>query len=52
MNLIMGAITGLTLGISLAFFIEYMDRSIKGIEDVEMLLELPVLGVIPRFSRE
>jgi uncharacterized protein involved in exopolysaccharide biosynthesis len=52
MNLIMGAITGLILGISLAFFIEYMDRSIKGIEDVERLLELPVLGVIPRFSRE
>jgi uncharacterized protein involved in exopolysaccharide biosynthesis len=52
MNLIMGAITGLTLGISLAFFIEYLDRSIKGIEDVERFLELPVLGVIPRFNKD
>lgn len=52
MNMIMGAIAGLILGISLSFFIEYMDRSIKGIEDVERLLELPVLGIIPRFSKE
>lgn len=51
MNLIMGAMTGLLLGISLAFFSEYMDQSIKGIEDVEKLLELPVLGVIPRFNK-
>jgi uncharacterized protein involved in exopolysaccharide biosynthesis len=52
MNMIMGAIAGFILGISLSFFIEYMDRSIKGIEDVEKLLELPVLGIIPRFSKE
>ena len=52
MNMIMGAITGLLLGVSLAFFIEYMDLSIKGIDDVDRLLDLPVLGIIPKFTRE
>lgn len=37
----------LILGIMLAFLLEYMDNTIKTIEDVETYLDMPVLGVIP-----
>ncbi|KAB2675254.1 MAG: polysaccharide biosynthesis tyrosine autokinase [Verrucomicrobia bacterium] len=43
-----GAIFGLLLGIGLAFFIEYIDTSVKTIDDVEQSLGAPVLGVIPQ----
>ncbi len=39
---------GAALGIALAFFIEYLDTSVKTIEDIERYLQLPVLAVIPR----
>ncbi len=41
-------IVGLILGIGLAFFIEYLDTSVKTLEDVEKLLNIPVLAVIPK----
>jgi capsular exopolysaccharide synthesis family protein len=44
----LAAIAGLVLGIMLAFFIEYLDTSVKTIDDVERYLGLPVLGVIPQ----
>lgn len=39
---------GLLIGILLAFFIEYLDTSVKTIDDVERALQAPVLGVIPQ----
>ena len=36
------------LGISLAFFLEYLDTSVKTMEDVEKSLDIPVLAVIPK----
>ncbi len=48
LNLALGALVGLVLGIGLAFFIEYLDTSIKTMEDVEALLGVPVLAIIPR----
>jgi capsular exopolysaccharide synthesis family protein len=45
-NVPMGAAAGLLLGVALAFFIEFLDTSIKRIEDVEKYLGLPILGVI------
>jgi succinoglycan biosynthesis transport protein ExoP len=45
-NVPMGAAAGLLLGVALAFFIEFLDTSIKRIEDVERYLGLPILGVI------
>jgi capsular exopolysaccharide synthesis family protein len=44
----LGIIIGLTVGIGLAFFIEYLDTSVKTIDDVERTLQAPVLGVIPQ----
>lgn len=46
LNVTIGAVVGLVLGVALAFFIEFLDTSVKRIEDVEKYLGLPVLGVI------
>ncbi len=48
LNMGLGALVGLALGIGLAFFIEYLDTSVKTMEDVETLLGVPVLAIIPR----
>src|SRR6185436_12337344 len=47
-NIAIGIIVGLAIGIGLAFFIEYLDTSVKTIDDVERALQAPVLGVIPQ----
>jgi capsular exopolysaccharide synthesis family protein len=44
----LGVIVGLMVGLGLAFFIEYLDTSVKTIDDVERSLQAPVLGVIPQ----
>jgi polysaccharide biosynthesis transport protein len=41
------ALVGLVLGVALAFFIEYLDTSVKTLDDVERYLQIPVLAVIP-----
>ncbi|MGI8890639.1 MAG: GumC family protein [Chthoniobacterales bacterium] len=48
LNLALGALVGLLLGVGLAFFIEYLDTSVKTMEDVENLLGVPVLAIIPQ----
>ena len=48
LNIALGIIIGLVVGIGLAFFIEYLDTSVKTIDDVERSLQSPVLGVIPQ----
>ena len=45
--MLVGGFAGLVLGLALAFMMETMDTSIGTIEDVEKLLGLSVLGVIP-----
>jgi succinoglycan biosynthesis transport protein ExoP len=47
LNLSVGAVVGLVLGLALAFFIEFIDTSVKSVEEVEKYFQLPVLGVIP-----
>jgi polysaccharide biosynthesis transport protein len=48
LNIGLGIIVGLVVGVGLAFFIEYLDTSVKTIDDVERALGSPVLGVIPQ----
>ena len=50
-NLLLSGIIGLVAGIGLAFFIEYLDTSVKTVDDVERHLGLPVLGIIPQKVR-
>ena len=46
-NVMMGFIFGLTAGIGLVFFFEYLDRSLRTEEDVQKYIGLPVLSVVP-----
>ena len=48
LNMILGVVVGLGFGVGLAFFIEYLDTSVKTLEEVESLLKVPVLAVIPK----
>lgn len=52
LNLAIGGILGLMLGVMLTFFMEYMDNTIKTTEDIERILDLPILGVIPKNTPE
>ena len=47
-NIILGVVIGLIMGVGLAFFIEYLDTSVKTIDEVERAFQSPVLGVIPQ----
>lgn len=48
LNLAVGAVAGLLLGMGLALLLEFMDTSVKTMEDVERALQVPVLGIIPK----
>ena len=50
MNIIAGFVTSLVLGMALAFMLEYLDKSVKTVEQVEKLAGLPVLARTPQLS--
>lgn len=52
LNMAVGSIMGLFLGVVLAFTRESFDTSIGTIEGVEDFLKVPVLGVIPTFDEQ
>ena len=46
-SLMLSLIIGLLIGIGMAFFIEYLDNTVKTPDQVEQLTALPSLGLIP-----
>ncbi len=50
LKFLIGAFLGLLLGLTFAFVTETLDTSIATIEDVESVIKLPVLGVVPSFE--
>ncbi len=48
LNMILGVFFGTIMGIGVAFFIEYLDTSVKTMEDIERYFDLPVLAVVPK----
>ncbi|MED4034868.1 YveK family protein [Priestia megaterium] len=46
MNIAIAVVLGLMVGIGLSFLLEYLDNTLKTEQDIENLLELPVMGVI------
>ncbi len=46
-NLLIAVFLGGGLGVGLAFFLSYLDRTLRTPEQVERLVQLPPLGVIP-----
>ena len=51
-RILVGAMLGLVLGLAFAFTLETLDTSIGTIEDVENVIKLPVLGIVPSFDVE
>jgi capsular exopolysaccharide synthesis family protein len=47
LNLTLGLLVGLMGGIGLAFFLEYMDNTVKRIDEFSDRFQLPILGVLP-----
>lgn len=47
LNIAIAAFLGLFIGVGLAFVLEFLDTSIKTVEEAEAFLELPVMGRIP-----
>lgn len=46
LNIAIGGLIGLMLGIGLSFLLEFLDMTIKSERDVEDYLELPVIGMV------
>ncbi|MCT1391457.1 Wzz/FepE/Etk N-terminal domain-containing protein [Peribacillus frigoritolerans] len=51
LNIVIAVLVGLMAGVGLAFLLEYMDNTIKDEEDIERLLELPILGSIQKITQ-
>jgi polysaccharide biosynthesis transport protein len=51
-NLALAVVVGLMGGIGLAFLLEYMDNTIKRIEEVTSRFQIPILGVLPMAKDE
>ncbi|MGE7605368.1 YveK family protein [Peribacillus frigoritolerans] len=51
MNIAIAVVVGLMAGVGLAFLLEYMDNTIKDENDIERLLELPILGSIQKITQ-
>jgi polysaccharide biosynthesis transport protein len=49
-NILFGLLFGIVGGIGIAFFVDYLDNTVKSTEDVEAKLGVPVLGVITRLK--
>lgn len=47
LNMLLALFLGLSGGIGLAFLLEYLDNTVRRPEDIESLLRLPTLGMIP-----
>lgn len=51
LNFLLGALIGIGLGVGLTFLFEYLDNSVKTVEELEKLGK-PVLATIPKISSE
>jgi tyrosine-protein kinase Etk/Wzc len=50
-KILLGIMVGLLLGLGAAFFLEYLDQTIKSVADIERSVGTPVLGRIPLESK-
>ncbi|MBM7702292.1 YveK family protein [Metabacillus iocasae] len=52
LNIAIAIVVGLMIGVGLAFLLEFLDNTLKSEQDVEQVLELPVMGVISVINEE
>ena len=48
--LVLALIMGVGLGVGAAVVMEYLDMTLKSVEEIEMVLEAPILGAVPRMQ--
>jgi capsular exopolysaccharide synthesis family protein len=46
-NVFLGALFGLLVGVALAILLERIDRRVREVDELETLLEIPLLGIVP-----
>lgn len=51
LNVLLSVFLGVGVGMGLAYFIEYLDTSVKTIEEIESHLGVPVVGMVPQKVR-
>ncbi|MCX5853873.1 MAG: polysaccharide biosynthesis tyrosine autokinase [Deltaproteobacteria bacterium] len=51
-NILLAIVVGLSMGVGLAFFLEYIDSTIKLPDEVSHLLKVPYLGPVPALASE
>ena len=51
LNLALGFLGGLALGTAFAFFVAYVDDRVKSSFDIESVVGLPLIGIIPEIKR-
>jgi succinoglycan biosynthesis transport protein ExoP len=52
MNGMMGVVAGLVFGIGLALIMEYLDDTIKTVEDLKAFRPIGLIGTVPRFETD
>ncbi|EGA90818.1 lipopolysaccharide biosynthesis protein [Planococcus donghaensis MPA1U2] len=52
LNMAIAAVIGMMLGVGIAFLLEYLDTTIKDQQDIEEILDIPLLGVISPIKEE
>ncbi len=50
LNLVLGGMVGLFLGLAVVFFLDYLDNTLRTPEDIETYLHLDTLAVVPKFT--
>ncbi|HVZ64206.1 MAG TPA: polysaccharide biosynthesis tyrosine autokinase [Opitutaceae bacterium] len=51
LNLGLGVVGGLAFGLALAFFVAYADDRVKSAYDIEAVVGLPLLAIVPKFKK-
>ncbi len=49
-NILLAVVVGLALGVGLAFFLEYLDNTIKIPDEIRDVLKIPYLGPVPAMA--
>ncbi|MBI5605157.1 MAG: polysaccharide biosynthesis tyrosine autokinase, partial [Deltaproteobacteria bacterium] len=52
LNLLLACLVGLMGGVGVAFFLEYLDNTVKTPDDLKQYFNVPYLGPVPSFSIE
>ena len=51
-NILIAFAVGAILGIGLTFILEYLDNTVKSKEEIEKLLQVPIIGIVPEADNE